>query len=155
MPPLGRTTMGATGGKAAIVGAGALGALALVGGVTFALLSSKKGPEHHDEPQAAASQPAALAAASQTVLAAPPVPGETSSVLPAEPAPPASTVPAVSALATSLVTPSKPRKTPKTEQAAPVTAATPGVVTAAPTPSCVVATSYDSDGQPHFKKVCK
>jgi hypothetical protein len=136
-----------------MVGAGVLGALALVGGVTFAI-ASKRVPEHRDEPQAAASHPVALPSVSQALVTVPPMPGETSSLAPFAPAPPTATTPAVATLTTPAMTP-RPWKTPKTAQAALATVATPGAATAAPAPSCTVATDYDSEGQPHFKKVCK
>jgi eukaryotic-like serine/threonine-protein kinase len=153
LPPVGRTTIGATSGKTAVVGAGVLGTLALAGGVTFAVLS-KTVPEHHDEPPAA-SHPVALRTVSLAVVTASPVTDETSTALPDAPAAPTASTRAVSPLTTAAVTPSNPSRTPKTVPAPFATAATPGTATAAPTPSCTVATDYDSDGQPHFRKVCK
>jgi eukaryotic-like serine/threonine-protein kinase len=154
LPAVGRTTIGTRGGKTAIVGAGVLGALALVGGVTFAVLP-KTVPEHHDEPQPAASHPAALPTVSEAVMTPPPLPSETSNVEPSATAPRTALSPTVATLATPTVTPSKPGKTPKTAQTPSVSAAMPGAATAAPAPVCTVATDYDSDGQPHFRKVCK
>jgi serine/threonine protein kinase len=152
LPALGRTTIGSRDGKTVIVGAGVLGALALVGGVSFAILSSRT-PGHHDEPQPVASfPPAALRSATLAVATIPPpVLGETAIALPA---PPAASTPEAPTLPPPAVAPSKIGK-PKTVPTGPATTPAQGAVTAAPAPICTVATDYDSDGQPHFRKVCK
>jgi serine/threonine protein kinase len=154
LPAVGRTTIGTRSGKTAIVGAGVLGALALAGGLTFAV-TSKRVPEPHEEPQPAAGRPVAFPSVSQAVVTAPPISGESSNVEPSATAPRTALTPTAATLTTPAVTPSKPGKTPKTVQTASATAAMSGAATAAPAPVCTVATDYDSDGQPHFRKVCK
>jgi hypothetical protein len=152
--------MGTTGRKTALVGAGVLGALVVVGGVAFAVLSTRA-PARLDEPQRAASRPAALSA-SEAIATAPPAPAETSTAVPEVSAAPidskqAAAKPTIgtATLATAAATPSRPSKAPKMTPPPSGAATIPGAAPAAPAPSCTVATDYDSDGQPHFKKVCR
>ncbi len=73
----------------------------------------------------------------------------------AQPPPPASAKPATASRPPSAVSNAAPSR--PAGAAAPAQQhghATPAV-SAAPAPSCTVVTEYDSDGQPHFKKVCK
>jgi len=67
LPPFGRTTVGSTGRKTAVVGAGIAGAVLVVVAVVGSAVFLRRAKTHHDDPSAAASQ------VSPTVSLAPPV----------------------------------------------------------------------------------
>jgi serine/threonine protein kinase len=90
LPAVGRTTLGRSRGRSAVIGGVLVAVLAAVAAGTYALLF--RAPEHHDEPQAATSQPTTPpAVAVQPVLAAddPPRLIEAPIARPVEGAPPA------------------------------------------------------------------
>jgi eukaryotic-like serine/threonine-protein kinase len=88
LPAVGRTTLGRSRGRSAVIGGVLVAVLAAVAAGTYALLF--RTPEHHDEPQATTSQPTTLpAVAAQPVLAAdPPRLVEAPMAQPVERAPP-------------------------------------------------------------------
>jgi eukaryotic-like serine/threonine-protein kinase len=143
LPAVGRTTIGPTRGRSAVLWAGAGVVLAGLAS-TAVLVWYKSGPTPHDEPQPATTLRAAAAIASERIeTSEPPKPVE---VIPAVPI--ASTE-ATATSVTHVAAPSKPWKNTKTPPA-PAAPAIPS-----PTPSCSVVTDYDTEGQPHFRKVCQ
>jgi serine/threonine-protein kinase len=176
LQPMGRTTVGARRGRSIAIGAGVFGALAVVVGVTFALfgrfgskLSTSRAatstPAVASEPQAVDSRSSAAAVEVQPVGS--PIPAEVA-------APHGGAAPPTEATTATLPS-SEPPKTKKSLRLPPggtAMGATPALSpvaqpakapATAPTatppksagPNCSVVTDYDSEGQPHFRKVCK
>jgi len=145
--PLGQTTGVAPRRRFVAIGAALLGALATAAGATF-ILVHKTAAVPHDETQIAATQP---------VLNPSTLPASNEkTVPPAAPTLRASAIPILTATPTSspLPTPSPPVVTPHTVRAPAPPPARPAPLPVATTPHCTVVTDYDSEGQPHFKKVC-
>jgi len=164
LPPVGRTTVGSTRGKKAVVGAGVAGAVVL-----FALVGTvvmfRRGPAHHDAAQAAAAQ-----AASPVVIpqAPPRPPAQPPPVEPAKavasqtvdlpPAPPQA-APATAVAPTAAVATKKP------PISAPVLSLAPAAPTVAPAPAvppkptttaakCDPPYFFDAKGNRVFKPEC-
>jgi eukaryotic-like serine/threonine-protein kinase len=155
LPAVGSATTRASLGRTATIGLSLVGVLAVVAGAAFFRLAART-PTQPDGARLAVSssqEPATLPGIPLVVAVATPgaaAPAESSKALEAKPADTGPGAATASALSTNPPEgkreASKPRKTMQPP---------PSAAMAPPTQSCAVATDYDNDGQPHFKKVCK
>lgn len=168
LPPLGRTTVGATGRKKAVVRAGIVGTFALVT-IASATVLLRRAPIHHDDPQAAAilsaspadppkpsdaalvvGQPetsAAVPAASHT-LSPPPTPASASASVQARPSATARSV------APASPTVLRPAATVQGPAPAVAAAAAPSASQAVRKPNCNPPYVIDSAGDRQYKPEC-
>jgi serine/threonine-protein kinase len=171
LPPVGRTTTGPKPKRSAAMGVGLVGGAALALAVGGALVI-RKVPSDRDPPQTTAGQARAPASLSPSATTEPP-PQRVTQDLPRPADTPGSEPPATAAsLSTFPETPKHghaaqtPSRTPSiTAAAAPsanasarssaLSAPSGSASPSARAPVCDVVTDYDSDGQPHFRKVCK
>jgi hypothetical protein len=156
LPPFGRTTVGSTGRKTAIVGAGIAGAILLVVAVVAgSAVFLRRAKAHGDEPQAVAAPPVSPAAS----LAPPVNPPQAMDPKPVDTVPAdavqATTQPAPSALPEAAISATTP---PRARMGGPAPAAAPAALTPVPAKppaaKCDPPYYFDAHGNRLFKKEC-
>jgi serine/threonine-protein kinase len=156
--PVGQTMPGSKRSWGAVLWPALVGALVVVGGVTFALsgrFASKPSPAPMSSPPVPVEVPTGAVAPSGAVATAAAPPADVPQLAGAQ----ASTRDAATqTVATTTAIPiGEPPKTRNSSRPAPAGPAMGAAATPKPSagPNCTVVTDYDSEGQPHFKKVCK